>query len=81
MMTRKMLENWAVWIVLDIVYVPTFISRDLPLMAGLYAVFLGLAVLGFIEWRRALAAQGTGPPPGLPPRTDSAYSSVRGELE
>jgi nicotinamide mononucleotide transporter len=53
LMTRKILENWILWIALDIVYVPMFIARNLPATALLYAVFLVLAVLGFIEWRRS----------------------------
>ena len=56
LMTRKVLENWAVWIALDIVYVPTFISRGLYAMAGLYAIFLVLAVMGWREWKRSLEA-------------------------
>ncbi|MGQ0646583.1 MAG: nicotinamide riboside transporter PnuC [Gemmatimonadaceae bacterium] len=54
MMTRKILENWVLWIVLDIVYVPTFISRGLYATAALYAIFLVLAVLGWREWKRSL---------------------------
>lgn len=53
LMTRKVLENWLLWIAVDIVYVPMFFSRNLPATAALYAVFLVLAVLGFIEWRRS----------------------------
>lgn len=56
MMTRKILENWALWIVLDIVYVPTFIARGLYATAVLYAIFLVLAVLGWREWKRSLSA-------------------------
>jgi len=51
MMTRKLLENWLVWIAVDVVYVAMFIFKGLYLTAGLYAVFLVLAVSGFIEWR------------------------------
>jgi nicotinamide mononucleotide transporter len=54
MMTRKILENWALWIVADIVYVPMFIYKKLYVTAGLYLVFLGLAIMGLIEWRRSL---------------------------
>ncbi len=54
LMTRKVLENWAIWIALDIVYVPTFISRGLYATAGLYTIFLVLAVMGWREWRRSL---------------------------
>ncbi|WP_411279095.1 nicotinamide riboside transporter PnuC [Gemmatimonas sp.] len=55
MMTRKLLENWAIWIVLDVVYVGVFLVRDLRLTALLYAVFLILAVIGHIEWKRSYA--------------------------
>jgi len=55
MMTRKMLENWIVWIVGDLIYVPTFISRGLPITAVQYAVFLILAVMGYISWKRSWA--------------------------
>lgn len=54
MTTRKWLENWLVWIAVDVVYVGMYLSQRLYATAGLYAVFLGLAVLGFREWRRSL---------------------------
>lgn len=57
MMTRKILENWAIWIAVDVVYVGMFIFKHLYMTAGLYAVFLVLAALGHIEWKRSLASQ------------------------
>ena len=57
MMTRKLLENWLIWIAADLVYVPLFIQRDLPLTAVQYAVFLLLAALGWFGWRKSLRAQ------------------------
>ena len=54
MMTRKILENWILWIIADVVYVPMYAYKRLYPTAGLYAVFLVLAVLGFIAWRRSL---------------------------
>jgi nicotinamide mononucleotide transporter len=57
MMTRKILETWILWIAVDIVYVPMFLTQGLPATAGLYSVFLGLAVLGFRDWRRSLYDQ------------------------
>ncbi len=56
MMTRKLLENWLVWIAVDILYVAMFITRQLYVTAALYAIFLALATLGFFEWRRSCAA-------------------------
>lgn len=57
MMTRKLLENWLVWITVDVFYVGMFIYKDLFVTAVLYAVFLGLAVKGWIDWRRSMRAQ------------------------
>jgi nicotinamide mononucleotide transporter len=57
MMTRKLLENWVLWIAVDIVYVPLWFSAGLPLTAVLYAIFLVLAVLGVRAWRRSLHEQ------------------------
>jgi nicotinamide mononucleotide transporter len=55
MMTRKKLENWLVWIAVDVLYVGMFIFKGLYLTAGLYAVFLALAVRGYLDWRRSMA--------------------------
>jgi nicotinamide mononucleotide transporter len=55
MQARKWIENWAVWIVVNIVYVWIYLQKRLYLTAGLYAVFLALAVLGLAEWRRSLS--------------------------
>ncbi|MGH7671080.1 MAG: nicotinamide riboside transporter PnuC [Gemmatimonadaceae bacterium] len=53
MMTRKIIENWILWIVADIVYVPMYIYKHLYVTSGLYLVFLVLAVLGLVEWKRS----------------------------
>jgi nicotinamide mononucleotide transporter len=55
MMTRKKVENWLVWIAVDVLYVGMFIFKGLYVTAGLYAVFLALAVRGYLDWRRSMA--------------------------
>ena len=57
MSTRKLLENWIVWIVVDVVYIGMYIAKDLRLTAVLYAIFLVLAFVGFRDWRRSLAVK------------------------
>ena len=57
MLTRKLLENWLVWIVADVVYVGMFLHKGLHLTAVLYAIFLALAVMGWLQWRRSLGVQ------------------------
>ena len=57
MMTRKIVENWVLWIVADIVYVPMYVYKGLPVTAALYAVFLVLAVIGLRSWWRSYRAR------------------------
>ena len=57
MMTKKLLENWVVWIGVDVLYVGMFIFKGLFLTSALYAVFLALAVKGYIDWRRSMSAE------------------------
>lgn len=54
--TRKWIENWHVWIVVDAVYVGMYVFKRLYLTAGLYAVFLVLALMGLRSWRASLVA-------------------------
>lgn len=55
LLSRKKWESWVGWIAVDVVAVPVYALKALYLTAGLYAVFLGLAVAGLLRWRRALA--------------------------
>ncbi len=57
MLAKKILESWFVWIVADTLYVGIFLYKALYLTAGLYVVFLGLAVSGFIAWRSSMRAE------------------------
>lgn len=52
LLSRKRLENWAFWIAADIVYVPLYLSRGLPLTALLYGVFLLMCLFGVRAWWR-----------------------------
>ena len=56
MMTRKLLENWLIWIAVDVVYVAMFIYKGLYLTAFNYGIYLALALLGYIAWKKSLEA-------------------------
>ena len=58
MMTRKLLENWVVWIALDLVYIGMFEFKQLHVTSALYVVWLVLGVIGWRSWRESLRAQG-----------------------
>lgn len=55
LLTRRRLENWWVWIAVDVIYVPLYFARDLPLTAVLYVIFLGLCVTGLRQWKKLMA--------------------------
>lgn len=55
MVARKQLENWAVWIVVDVVATVVYVSQGLTFTAVLYAAYLGLAVAGWRQWRASAA--------------------------
>ena len=55
LMARRYLENWILWIAVDVVAVGVYATKGLMLTAILYAVFLILSIMGLISWRKALA--------------------------
>jgi len=56
MMTRKLLENWTLWVIVDVAYIGMFLFKGLYLTALNYAVYLFLAVLGYRTWKRSIGA-------------------------
>lgn len=53
LLTRKMLENWLVWMTADVIYVALYVVKGLHLTAVLYAGLFALCVFGWGQWRRA----------------------------
>ncbi len=51
-LARKVLENWLIWIFVDIIYVGIYIFKGLNLTAIMYAIYVGIALLGYIDWKR-----------------------------
>lgn len=52
MQARKKIENWALWMAVNVVAIGVYFTKQLYLTAILYAVFLGLAVAGRLTWQR-----------------------------
>lgn len=52
LLTRKYIENWVIWILVDVLYVPLFLWKGLYLYAILFAIFTVIAYFGLREWKR-----------------------------
>ncbi len=58
----KKLEAWYFWITVDLVAVVVYCLKNLYITTGLYSVFLVLAVIGFVQWKRTMPTCGTPEP-------------------
>lgn len=58
LLSFRRVENWALWIAIDIGAIMLYIARDLHLTAGLYCAFLVLSVLGLRAWARVAPGRG-----------------------
>jgi nicotinamide mononucleotide transporter len=46
----RRIENWVLWIVIDVASIAVYVTKGLWPTAGLYVVFLGMSALGLREW-------------------------------
>ncbi len=53
LLSLRRIENWILWVVIDVAAIALYFTRDLPLLAGLYGAFLVMSVLGLREWTKA----------------------------
>ncbi len=49
----RRIENWVLWVVIDVVSIWLYIMRDLEPTAGLYGGFLVMSLFGLKEWTEA----------------------------
>ncbi|BAU52262.1 nicotinamide riboside transporter PnuC [Mucilaginibacter gotjawali] len=56
-LARKVLENWLIWIFVNIIYIGIFIFKHLELTAIMYGVYVILALWGYFDWRREYKRQ------------------------
>jgi len=54
-LARKYLEQWFVWIVVDVVTCALYFYKDIPFKASLYALYVVIAVFGYFKWRMMTA--------------------------
>lgn len=53
-LARKYLEQWIVWIVVDVVLSVLYVYKGIPFKAGLYALYVIIAIAGYFKWKRMM---------------------------
>jgi nicotinamide mononucleotide transporter len=57
MLSIKLLENWWVWMMADMIYIGLYCYKSLYLTAVLYLLFFGMCIAGYAGWKKSLAAR------------------------
>jgi nicotinamide mononucleotide transporter len=52
LLARKVLQNWLIWIVVDIVAIGVYYAKDLYFFSALFFVYLMLCIKGYYDWRK-----------------------------
>jgi nicotinamide mononucleotide transporter len=58
MLSRKLLENWWIWMLADVIYIVLYCYKALYLTGFLYAVFFGMCIVGYMGWRKTFNGLG-----------------------
>lgn len=56
-LARKVIQNWLIWIFVDIIYIGMFISKDLYATAMMYTLYVYIALVGYLDWRKLYREQ------------------------
>ena len=54
LMAKRKVESWIFWIIGDLITVPLYFYKGLTISSIQYIIFLILAVLGYISWKKIL---------------------------
>ena len=54
-LARKYLEQWLFWIVVDVVCSVLYIQKGIPFKAGLYGLYVLIAIAGYYKWKKMMS--------------------------
>jgi nicotinamide mononucleotide transporter len=57
LLARKVLENWLIWIFVDVLYVGIYFLKDLHLTALMYAIYVVIVTIGYLDWKKEVKLQ------------------------
>ena len=53
-LAHKYLEQWFIWIAVDVVTSVLYFYKDIPFKASLYALYVIIAIFGYLKWRKMI---------------------------
>ena len=56
-LARKYIEQWAFWLVVDVISCYLYIVKGIPFKAGLYGLYVVIAVAGYYKWKQMMQQQ------------------------
>lgn len=56
-LAHKYLEQWLVWIAVDVVTCVLYFYKDIPFKASLYGLYVIIAVMGYFRWKKLVVSQ------------------------
>jgi len=57
LLARKVIENWLLWVFVDIIYVVVYFLKHLQITSFMFLILIIIAIFGYIDWRRTSHAQ------------------------
>lgn len=55
LLAKKYLQNWLLWIIIDLVAIPMYLYKGLYFVAFLFFIYLIICTYGFVSWRRQIS--------------------------
>ena len=53
-LAHKYLEQWFIWIAVDVVTCGLYFYKDIPFKASLYALYVVIAIFGYLKWKKMI---------------------------
>jgi nicotinamide mononucleotide transporter len=57
LLARKVLENWLIWVFVDLIYIVIYALKGLDVYAFMFAVYVVIAIYGYFDWRKEIVAK------------------------
>ena len=54
MTARKYIENWIIWLIVDVLASGIYVYKEIYFYAILYLIYIGMAISGYLAWRKSM---------------------------